>query len=72
MNYKNAKAAIHTIVTVPDGYNGHIARIGFAFDPATGCTITVTVADRGCYRAELPKTDNELESKLIVLQRDKS
>lgn len=60
MNYKQATKAIHSRGTVPDGYFGDRASVGFAFDVESGKTLVVTKT--GFYNSGLPDALDVKES----------
>jgi len=62
MNYEEAKAAVFAHGTVPDGYFGKRASVGFALD---GKKI-VCVADCGYFSAGLPDVLNMAEAIWIL------
>ena len=69
MNYQDAKKAVFARGTIPDGYNGDRASVGFAFDPATGKTIVV--ADCGCFTHQVPQAV-DIEESLWLLKNHPS
>jgi len=62
MNYETARLAIFATGTIPDGYNGKLASVGFALLEGK----IVTVADCGCFGAGLPDVVDEQEARWIL------
>lgn len=60
MNHEQAVQAIHSRGTVPDGYFGDRASVGFAFDVKSGKTLVV--AKTGFYNSGLPDAIDVAES----------
>ena len=57
--YSEAKSAIFATGTIPDGYAGSTADVGFALHPDG---YIVTVHATGYFRAGLPHTSDEREA----------
>jgi hypothetical protein len=72
MKYEDAKKAIYAYGTIPSGYFGATERVGYAFDPASGHT--VTVIDSGCNfsGSGLPLAVDQAESLWLLLNHPSS
>ena len=62
MNYVDAKAKVFAHGTIPDGYSGKRADVGFAL---IGHAI-ITVADCGYFRSGLPDAVDEAEAMWLL------
>ncbi len=65
MKYADASAAIFACGTVPNGFNGHTVRVGYALDRAN--TRILEVASCGYYRSHLPPASSQEEAFELLL-----
>ena len=64
MTYNEAKKAIFASGSVPDGFNGDRAEVGFTFHPETGRTLVV--AHCGWFTAPIPAAIDEAEALWLL------
>jgi len=69
MKYSEAKNDLFALGTVPDGYFGDRASVGFHFDKESGHTIVMH--DHGCYTSPVPPAVDKKEA-LWLLQNHPS
>ncbi len=65
MKYSEAKDKVFAVGTVPDGFTGDRADVGFHFDVASGHTLVIT--ETGCYPSPIP-TAVDAKEALWLLQ----
>jgi hypothetical protein len=64
MTYDEAKALVFCSGTVPDGYFGSRAHVGFAFDQYTGRTLVVH--QHGYFTAPIPTAVDRDEARWLL------
>ena len=66
MDYKQAKSNCFAYGTVPDGYNGKLACVGFTYDAESQKTLIV--AKGGFYSAPIPPATDTREALWLLHQ----
>ena len=72
MKHKDALSRVYAHGTIDDGYNGSTLRVGYAFDPVSGRTLTVTDSGYNWSGSGLPPAVDEAESKWLLLNHPDS
>ncbi len=72
IKYEQAKELIYAYGTIPSGYFGNTERVGYAFDPESGHTLTVTDSGYSWSSSGLPKAQSQEESLWLLLNHPSS